>query len=163
MVQPSRNILSLWDHGWCDCNELELPRSESWQEVVRAYLQDTSFQTSFVGPELEHAELLHGPFWRAEVNPEDFRLLAVEEFYEDVQSIRQPPNFLEPVSDDQWRDVGDRLKMIQPNFEWLIKLRLTEIDTNKHHDWGFVLTIFREYLFANPNSAQVSRLTFGYD
>ena len=163
MIQPARNILPLWDHGWCDCNEIVLTPSKSWQEVVRAYVSDESFETSFVGPEFERAELLHGPFWRTKVNPEDFSLLTVDEFYEDIQSIRQPPEFSEPVSDAQWRAVADRLKTIQPNFEWLIKMRLTETDTDRHHDWGFVLTIFREYLFANPNSPQVSRLTFGYD
>lgn len=126
-------------------------------------MQDESFQTSFVGPEFERAELLHGPFWRSSVNVEDFLLLNPDEFYEDIQTIRQPSNFREPVGDDQWKAVGDLLKTIQPQFEWLIKLSLTEKDSDKFHDSGFVLDIFREYLLANPNSSRVMRLAFGYD
>ena len=94
---------------------------------------------------------------------DDFSLVSIDEFYQDIQTIRQPAGFDEPVSDDQWRDVGDRLAAIQPKFEWLIRLRLTEEDSEKFHDWGFVLDIFREYLLANPNSPRVARLTFGFD
>jgi len=163
MGLPVRNILPLWDHGWCDCNELELTSSESWQGIVSAYLKDESFQTSFVGPEFEHAKLLHGPFWRSKVNVEDFALMELDEFYKDIQVIRQPPDFREPVSEDQWKAVGDLLKTFQPQFKWRIKLNLTELDSDKVHDWGFVLDIFREYLLANPNSSRVVRLAFGYD
>jgi hypothetical protein len=163
MVQPARNLLPLWDHGWCDCNELELGPSQSWQEVVSSYLRDESFGTSFVGPEFEHTEFLHGPFWRSKVNAGDFVLLNPVEFYEDLQTIRQPSNFQEPVSDAQWTAVEDRLERLRSESEWVIKLRLTEIDSDRFHDWGRVLDIFREYLFANPNLSGVTRLTFGYD
>ena len=42
-------------------------------------------------------------------------------------------------------------------------LRLTEDDVDKFHDWGFVLSVFREFIFVNPNSENVVRLIFGYD
>ena len=163
MTQPSRHLLQLWDYGWLDYNKFELPACADWQAAVTSYLDSESFATSFVGPDLEHAPELHGPFWRSLITVDDFELLNVAEFYDQIRRIRHPEGFSESASDEQWQAVEQLVGKVQPRYTWLIRLHLTEDDEDKFHDWGFVLTIFREFLLANPKSEQVSRLVFGYD
>jgi hypothetical protein len=163
MTQPLRPILPLWDYGWLDYNEFNLPAYEKWQDAITSYLGSENFETSFVGPELEHSSELHGPFWRSFITANDFELLSVAEFYEQIRRIRHPDGFSKAVSDEQWQAVEHLIGEVQPRYMWLIRLRLTEDDSDKFHDWGFVLTIFREFLLVNAKSDQVSRLVFGYD
>jgi hypothetical protein len=163
MSQPARHLLQLWDFGWLDHNEFNLPACDEWRDTITSYLGSESFATSFVGPDLEHEPELHGPFWRSLITINDFELLSVAGFYEHVRRIRHPKGFLEAVSDEQWQAVEHLVGEMQPRYVWLIRLRLTEDDSDKFHDWGYVLTIFREFLLVNPRSEQVLRLVFGYD
>lgn len=162
-VESTESLIGLWDFGWLDHCELKLPSGITWQEVVAAYIASESFQTSFLPPE-EKSPGIHGPFKHDRISVEDFELLSVEEFYQRIQEIRQPDGFSEPADDEQWRQVGDVLSRIQPDFQWLIRLRLNEDDEDRFHDWGFVLGIvFREFLLANTESQRAYRLVFSLD
>ena|SRR5215217_2036486 len=163
MTQQSRQLFPLWDFGWLDHSELRLPACRESQDVVAAYLSSDRFATSFVGPNEEKAPDLHGAFWRASIGVSDFLLISKTEFYDHIQAIRQPQGFSEPASDEQWQ-TGERvIAAIQPRYTWIMMLRLTEESEESFHEWGFVLTIFREFLLANPDAEHVSRLVFGYD
>jgi hypothetical protein len=163
MTQPHRQLLPLWDYGWLDCNEIKLPPCNHLEELVDAYLRSNSFGTSFVGPELEDAPELHGPFWRTSITADDFQVIDSDSFYAQIQSARQPEGFAEPVDEEQWSAVENLISKLEPQYQWVIMLRLTEKDVDKLHDWGFVLDIFREFILANPNSENVTRLVFGFD
>lgn len=162
-VETTDNLIGLWDFGWLDHGEVSLEPSDTWEGAVAAYLTSESFQTSFLPPEDKDAGI-HGPFKQDQIAVEDFELLSVDEFYQRIQEIRQPEGFSEPATDDQWRQVGDLLAKVQPQFKWLIGLRLIETDEERFHDWGFVLGIvFREFLLTNPNSERAYRLVFSLD
>lgn len=162
-VQTTDNLIGLWDFGWLDHRELKLPKVETWKEFVAAYIESDAFQTFFLPPE-PRSEGIHGPFNLGEIRVDDFDLLSVDEFYKQIQQIRQPEGFDEPADDAQWRQVGDLLAKIQPKYEWLIQLRLNESNEEKFHDIGFILGIvFREFLLANPQSETAYRLVFSLD
>jgi hypothetical protein len=163
MTQPQRQLLPLWDYGWLDFNEIVLPPCNQPQELIEAYLKSDTFGTSFVGQELDDAPMLHGAFWRTSIAASDFQLIDSDTFYEQIQRIRQPEGFGESVDEEQWSAVEELVTKLERQNQWLIMLNLTEDNADKFHDWGFVLTIFREFLLANPNSENVVRLVFGYD
>lgn len=163
MTQPQRQLLPLWDYGWLDFNEIVLPSCNHPQELIEAYLKSDTFGTSFVGQELDDAPMLHGPFWRTSIAAIDFQLIDSDTFYEQVQRIRQPEGFTETPDTEQWSAVEELITKIERQNQWLIMLNLTEDNADKFHEWGFVLTIFREFLMANPNSENVVRLVFGFD
>ena len=165
MIQPSRQLFPLWDYGWLDHNEFKLAACCDPPKLTEAYLCSDSFGSSFVGPTLEETEasLLHGPFWRNLVTASDFQLISLDDFYGEIQEIRQPVGFSKAATDEQWQTVELLISRLALQYKWIINLRLTEQDSARFHDWGFVLMIFREFLLANPDSEQVSRLIFGYD
>lgn len=163
MTQPQRKLLPLWDYGWLDLNKIKLPSCSQPQELIEAYLNSNWFGTSLVGQELDDAPTLHGAFWRTSIEANDFQLVDSATFDAQIQSIRQPEGFSEPVNEEQWSPVEHLVTELKHQYQWLIMLRLTEDDGDKFHDWGFVLTIFREFLMANPNSENAVRLVFGFD
>jgi len=163
MTQPQKQLLSLWDYGWLDYNEIKLPPCDQPRKLIDAYLSENSFGSSFVGTELDDAPSLHGPFWRTALTADDFQVIDSNTFYAQIQRVRQPEGFSEPADEEQWSAVENLISRLEPQYQWLIMLRLTEEDDDRFHDWGFVLTIFREFILANPNSENVARLIFGYD
>jgi hypothetical protein len=163
MTQPQRQLLSLWDYGWLDYNEIKLSPCNQPHELIDAYLNSNSFGTSFVGPELEDAPALHGPFRRTSITADDFQVIDSDTFYAQIQRVRQPEGFDEPANEEQWSAVENLINQLQPKHQWLIMLRLTEDDAGKFHDFGFVLWVFREFILANPNSENVARIVFGFD
>lgn len=163
MAQIKRQLLPLWDYGWLDLNEIKLPPCNQPQELIEAYLKSDLFGTSFVGQELDDAPMLHGAFWRNSITAEDFQVIDSATFDAQIQRVRQPEGFSEPVNDEQWSAVEKLATELKQQYQWLIMLRLTEDDGDKFHDWGFVLDIFREFILANPNSENVVRLVFGFD
>jgi hypothetical protein len=163
MTNSARNLLPLWDFGWCDHDRPSLPRCHAPQDVIRQYVSSAAFGTSFVGQENEHAPELHGPFWSSAVSEPDFELITPQRLAEEVDAIRQPPGFTEPASDEQWQPVQSLLSEVCSRSTWIFMLRLTENDRDRFHDWGFVLLVFREFLCASPDSDSVDRLVFGYD
>lgn len=163
MTQPQRQLLPLWDYGWLDYNELKLTSCGQPRELIAVYLSSYSFGTSFVGPELENAPMLHGPFRRDLITADDFQVIDADTFDAQIQSIRRQKGFDEPVDEDQWRAVENLISKLKSQYQWMFMLRITEADADKFHDWGFVLWVFREFILANPNSEKAARLVFGYD
>ena len=162
-VKTTDNLIGLWDFGWLDHGEVKLRKADTWQDVVDRYIESDAFQTSFLPPDQKDPGI-HGPFKHDAIGKDDFELLSIDEFYEQIQQIRQPGGFTQPADDEQWRQVLDLLAKVQPRYEWLIRLRLDEHDIGRFHDWGFVLgIIFREFVLANPDSERAYRLVFSLD
>jgi hypothetical protein len=163
MTQTPRNLLSLWDYGWCEHERLALPRCQSPQEFIGAYRHSDAFGTSFVGPESPHTPELHGPFPSSSIYESDFELVAPQRFHGLIAAIPQTSGFTQPPSSDQWQAVQRLASEVSGRHTWLFSLRLTEDDQSRFHDWGFVLTIFREFICASPDTEFAERLVFGYD
>jgi hypothetical protein len=163
MSQPQRQLLSLWDYGWLDYNEIKLSPCNQPSELIEAYLNSNTFGTSFIGPEFNDAPTVHGPFWRTSISADDFQVIDSDTFYAQIRRIQQPESFNEPASEEQWSAVESLISKLESQYQWLFMLRLTEDDADKFHDFGFVLWVFREFILANPNSEDVTRLVFGYD
>ena len=163
MTDTSRNLILLWDYGWLDRSVVAIPPCDQPSDVVAAYLRSDDFGTSFVGLQPTVTPDLHGPFWRASITPDDFYLLSSEQFAAAVATIRQPEDFTSPADDAQWQAVEQVTSSLARSHQWIFALRLTEEDRDHWHEWGFVLTIFREFLFADPGSDRLERCVFGYD
>lgn len=163
MTQSRRNLLWLWDYGWCEHERVALPRCYSPQDIIRAYRRSDAFGTSFVGQEPPRTPELHGPFWSTSVSESDFELITPQRFQEMIAAIAQPSGFTTPPSAEQWQAVQRLASDVSSRCAWLFMLRLTEDDRDRFHDFGFVLTIFREFICASPDTEFAERLVFGYD
>ena len=163
MTDAPRNLIHLWDYGWLDRDEVTIPSCNTVSEVIAAYFRSESFGTSFVGPLPDRFPDLHGPFQRSAVSEDDFIPISSSEFAAHLRALRQPDGFTSPADDDQWRAVENAASELERNHSWLIMFRLTEQHREKFHEWGSVLDIFREFLFANPHSERLSRFIIGYD
>ena len=157
------DLLRLWDYGWLDVDEVVIPRCHSVSEVIEAYVNSPSFGRSFAGPPPDAVPELHGPFWRASVAVDDFRLIDSSQFAVELESIRRQEQFDSPPDDNQWQAVREVTSNLERTSKWIIALRLTEQDREKFHDWGFVLWLFREFLFGNEGCDRLGRCIFGYD
>jgi hypothetical protein len=155
--------LKLWDFGWLDYRDIQIPKCDSLAEMLAAYISSSSFGASFARPDPDVSPELHGPFKRDDVLASDFYVLTRRELQEELESVRSHPDFGAAPSIEQWQPVEDLMLELHAANTWTVALRLTERDSSKHHDWGFVLHLFREFLFASPGSPRLSRAVFGYD
>lgn len=162
MANTPRSLLPLWDYGWCDYARLAIPKRKMATEVIRDYMRSEAFGTSFVDPSLgDGQELYHGPFHRALISETDFELVSPQRFEELFEAIRYIE--VEPVSDIQWLQVRKLVSEIHDRNSWFFRLRLTEDDFDRHHEFGNILGVFREFICASPDSDFAERLVFGYD
>lgn len=165
MTQSPRNLLPLWDYGWCEHERVELPRCQSPQDVIREYRHSDAFRTSFVGSEASHTPALelHGPFLRSSISESDFKLITPQHFQALIAAIPKTSGFTEPPAEEQWQAIQHLVFEVGSRHTWLFGLRLTEDNPECFHDWGFVFTIFREFICASPGAEFAERLVFGYD
>lgn len=136
------------------------------EDVIRSYLKSEAFGNPFVyfnNMSGEYARQSHGPFLRTEIRESDFELISRQKLEEDVRAIRHLDEIGGPVSDEKWESLEKLLERICSRNRWLFSLRLTEKDKSRFHDAGFVLVLFREFIFANPDSEFIERLVFGCD
>ena len=145
------------DYGWLNYSEVAISPCDTVSEIVSAYIRSNSFGASFIGPQNDRQLELHGPFWRASITPDDFQLISPDQFAAAFQAIRQPEGFTSPANDTQWHAVEEVTSRLVNTNRWILMLRLTEKDSDHLHDWGFVFTVFREFLFANPDSDHLFR------
>ena len=127
------------------------------------YRHSDAFGTSFVGPEPSDTPELHGPFLSSSISDSDFELITPQHFQDLIAAIPETSGFTESPTDDQWQAVQYLVSEVSSRHKWLFGLRLTEDSQECFHDWGFVLSIFREFICASPDSEFAERLVFGYD
>lgn len=161
MTRAPRNLLSLWDYGWCEHERIAIPRSRSPQVFIGEYLRSDAFGTGFVGPEPPYEPDLHGPFFSSLLSEPDFELITPQRFQTAIAAI--PQAFTRPPSAEQWQAVEHLVSEVSSRHAWLFTLRLTEDDKDRFHEFGFVLWLFREFVCGTPDTEHAERLVFGYD
>ncbi len=166
MIQTSP-LMPLWAYAWCDHACLVIPRTNVAGNVICEYLRSDAFGNPFVnfsGMSDEYKRGLHGPFVRSLITESDFELISVQQFEKEIDAIR---HFDDETSgtlpDEKWLPVQQLASQICKRNNWIFKLRLTEENKDQFHDCGWVLTIFREFIFGNPDSKSMERLIFGWD
>jgi len=159
------DLLSLWDYAWCDYHQIALPPSNVAKSVIREYLRSDAFGNPFVyfsGMSDEYKHSLHGPFFRNLIS--DFELISIQRFEKEIDAIRHfADEIFGPLPEEKWQPVRQLAFRICERNSWIFMLRLTEENKDRFHECGWVLDIFREFVFANPNSEIIERLVFGWD
>ena len=156
-----RPFLPLWDCGWVDQSLILLPDVKSAAEVPEAYYRSPEFETSFVSHE-PRSPGIHGPFSKTALAGSDFVLITAPEFRAKVAEIRQPEGFYEPASNEQWIPVEALVSEQCDRSIAIYMLRFTEEDRERHHDWGWIYHVFREFICVQSNLT-ITRVVFGQD
>jgi hypothetical protein len=153
-------VADLWDYGWLCHDSLKLTAALSDSELVRQYVASSAFHTSFLPGDKDETGI-HGPFAADRIHTQDFIPLLET----DLQSYLESLKLAENPSDD----VIARAKLL-PHLRAAFAggrrcyvLRRDERDKELFHDWGFVLWLFREFLFVGPERDELERFVIGYD
>ena len=163
MTNTPRQILHLWDFGWCDHNTIIVPPIHKPSDMVQYYLNHDAFYSSFVGPNNDYTDDIHGPFWKSLISESDFEQINQEQFLFHIGAIRHPTEWETAVPHDQWDCALELACQIASRNTWCFRLVPNETCGDRFHDWGYVLDLFREFIFSNPNTKTIERLIFGYD
>ena len=68
-----------------------------------------------------------------------------------------------PASAEQFAAVLNQLRKPFAQGMRCFLLRFDESRSDLHHDWGFALTVFREFLFLGRRPGVIARFVIGYD
>lgn len=150
----------LWDYGWLCHDTVQLTSAASDLELVQQYVASPAFHTSFL-PNYKNETGIHGPFKAGRISADDYIPLHEADFESYLTSIE--------FSDTPGDDVAERAKLL-PHLRSALAggrrcyvLRRDERDTELFHDWGYILWVFREFLFAAPQRDGLERFVIGYD
>jgi hypothetical protein len=153
-------LTRLWDYGWLCRDRVRLASASSDEELIEQYAASRAFHTSFV-PNDKDETGIHGPFAAGRITAADFVPLSEGELGEYLESIQ--------LSDTPGDDVAERAKIL-PHLRIAFErgcrcyvLSRDERNRELFHEWGFVLHIFREFLFIGPERDCVERFVIGYD
>jgi len=153
-------VIHLWDYGWLCHDSVELVPALSDSALIGQYLASRAFHTSFI-PSNKDETGIHGPFVASRIHAEDYVPLQQADLERYLGSIE--------LSETPGDDVAERAKLLshlRGEFDGGRKcyiLRRDERDKELFHDWGFVLWIFREFLFADSQRGSLERFIIGYD
>jgi hypothetical protein len=153
-------LTRLWDYGWLCRDRVKLAEASSDAGLIEQYVASPAFHTSFV-PNDKDETGIHGPFVSERITAADFVLLPDAKLEEYLESIE--------LSDTPGEDAAERAKMsshLRAAFEGgrrCYVLIRDERNREVFHDWGFVLFVFREFLFIGPKRDCVERFVIGYD
>ena len=150
----------LWDFGWLCHDTVQLTAAASDLELVQQYVASPAFQTSFL-PSNKDETGIHGPFEAGRISADNYIPLQEADLESYLASVK--------LSETPGDDVAERAKLL-PHLRSAFAggrrcfvLRCDERDKELFHDWGFVLWVFREFLFAGPQRASLERFVIGYD
>jgi hypothetical protein len=153
-------LVRLWDYGWLCGDRVELAKASSDAALIRQYVDAPAFRTSFLLNDADETGI-HGPFVAEWITAGDFVPLAEAEFGEYLESVR--------LSDRPAEDEAERAKILsqlcgaREGGRRCFVLRRDERDRELFHEWGYVLTVFREFLFVGAERDGVERFVIGYD
>jgi hypothetical protein len=153
-------IVRLWDYGWLSQDCVGLPASQSDAALIQEYVASPAFHTSFL-PNDKDETGIHGQFQADRIGPVDFLPLDEYGLEQYLQSVE--------LSESLGKDETERAKVL-PHLRNAFHggsrcyvLKATERNTELFHDWGFVLTVFREFLFIGSERDRLQRFIIGYD
>lgn len=155
-------ITSIWDYGWLAGDDVDLPQTDSDRELIMRYVASPAFHTSFLPSDKDETGI-HGPFIADRIVASDFGLFEKSALEEYLAALLYSPEWDSPASTEQFAAV---LGQLRKPFEQGMRCFLLRFDENRsdlHHDWGFVLTVFREFLFLGGCPGVIMRFVIGYD
>ena len=153
-------LTRIWDYGWLCHDSVALAAASSDAALIEQYVRSPAFHTSFLPNEKDETGL-HGPFVADRITPTDFVAIQEAELGQYLESVQ--------VSDTPAEDLAAHaqiLPFLQAAFEGgrrCYVLRRDERNRELFHEWGFVLFVFREFLFIGPARDCVERFVIGYD
>lgn len=153
-------VTRLWDYGWLCRDSVRLAAAASDLELVKQYVASPSFHTSFLPSDKDETGI-HGPFVASRIHAEDYIPLREADLESYLGSVE--------LSETRGDDENERAKVL-PHLHSAFAagcrcfvLRRDERDKELFHDWGFVLWVFREFLFTGMRPDSLERLVIGYD
>ena len=159
-MKPAPTIIGLWDYGWLSHDCVELPASPSDAELIQEYVASAAFHTSFLPSDKDETGI-HGPFQVDRIAPADFVPLdeaGLEHYLESVV-----------LSESPGEDETERAKAL-PHLRNAFQggsrcsvLKVDERSKELFHEWGFVLWLFREFLFVGNGRDRLERFIIGFD
>lgn len=153
-------VTRVWDYGWLCHDTVQLSAAASDVELVQQYVASPAFHTSFLPSDKDETGI-HGPFEAGRIGAEDYIPLHEADLESYLESVE--------LSETPGADVAERAKLL-PHLRNAFAggrrcyvLRRDERDKELFHEWGFVLCVFREFLFAGQQRDSLERFVIGYD
>ena len=106
---------------------------------------------------------IHGPFIADRIVASDFVPLKESALEEYLADLLYSTEWDSPASAEQFAAVLNQLRKPFAQGMRCFFLRFDESRSDLHHDWGFVLTVFREFLFLGRRPGVIARFVIGYD
>lgn len=150
----------LWDYGWLSRDVVQLPAATSDLQLIRQYVVSPSFHTSFLPSDKDETGI-HGPFYAGRIGAEDYIPLCKADLERYLASVElsETPDEDETERAKIWLHLGT---VFARGYKCYV-LRRDERNNDLFHDWGFVLIVFREFLFVDPLHGNLERFVIGYD
>jgi len=155
-------ITRIWDYGWLAGDEVEVPPGSSDRDALEHYLASPAFHTSFFPSDKDETGI-HGPFLASRIAVNDFVPFEEAALEGYLKALLCSTEWDTPASAEEFAAVLEQLRKSFAEGMRCHLLRLDESRSDLHHDWGFVLTVFREFLFLGPRSGLIRRFIIGYD
>ena len=159
-METASIVTRLWDYGWLCHDSVQLVSAPSDAALIEQYVASRAFHCSFV-PNDKDETGIHGPFVAGRIHPDDFVPLEQADLEHYLQSVE--------ISETPSDDVAERAKLL-PHLRGAFDggrrcyiLSRDERDKELFHDWGFVLWVFREFVFVGPQRDRLERFIVGYD
>jgi hypothetical protein len=153
-------VTRLWDYGWLGHDTVKLQAAVSDAALIEQYVASSAFHTSILPSDKDETGI-HGPFLANGIGAGDFLPLTETELENYLKTIEFS---VTPGADDVARD--KMLTHLSGAFQGgkrCFILRRDERDKELFHDWGFVLLVFREFLFIGSARDRLDRFFIGYD
>ena len=155
-------ITRIWDYGWLAGDEVEVPAGRSDRDVLAHYVESGAFHTSFLPSEKDEAGI-HGPFLAERISANDFAPFDEAALEGYLRTLLYSPEWDRPASPEQFATVLQQLRKPFSDGMRCFVLSLDESRSELNHEWGFVLTVFREFLFLGQRPGIIRRFIIGYD
>ena len=155
-------ITHIWDYGWLAGDEVEVPSGSSYRDVLEHYLASPAFHTSFLPSDKDETGI-HGPFPADRIAANDFAPFEEAALEGYLKALLYSPEWDKPASAEQLGAVLEQLRKPFAEGMRCFLLRFDESHSHLKHDWGFVLTVFREFLFLGHRRGFIRRFVIGYD
>lgn len=153
-------IEGVWKYGWLCRDSVQFTTAPSDLALIEQYVTSPVFHTSFLPSDKDETGI-HGPFVASRIKTEDFVPLLEFDLEHYLGSVE--------LSEAPGEDDIERAKLL-PHLRSAFAggrrcyvLRRDERDKELFHDWGFVIWVFREFLFIGPQRDSVDRFIIGYD
>ncbi len=159
-METAPTLVRLWDYGWLCRDWVKLAGASSDAALIEQYVAARAFHTSFL-PNDKDETGLHGPFVAERITAADFVALQEAELEHYLESVH--------LSETPGDDVAECAKVL-PHLRGAFEgdrrcyvLSRDERNRELFHEWGFVLYVFREFLFVGPERDCMERFIIGYD